>query len=152
MILCLSKKANDYFAYCAEIGSGSNNMSAAWDVLTQISEATHEPVGLWLPKRLQPADAGSYAHGVEVSADYSGEIPDGFVLFDLQACEYLVFQGEPYDEAEFGAAIGSAMKLIDAFDPASLGYEYAEDLAPKMQLAPQGRRGYIELRPVIRLG
>jgi len=34
------------------------------------------------------------------------------------------------------------------FNPEVYGYKYADELAPKMQLAPLGWRGYIEMRPV----
>jgi len=33
-------------------------------------------------------------------------------------------------------------------NPIVYGYEYADALAPRMQLAPMGWRGYIEMRPV----
>jgi len=70
-----------------------------------IKEALYEPVGLWLPDNMRPADTGLYAQGVEVPADYAGEIPEGFDLMDLPACKMLVFQGEPFRDEDFEEAI-----------------------------------------------
>ena len=40
------------------------------------------------------------------------------------------------------------MQRIGSFNPQVYGYEYAPELAPRMQLAPEGWRGYIEMLPV----
>jgi AraC family transcriptional regulator len=148
LILKRSKSADNYFDYCGEVGCGENHASAPWDVLTTIKEALYEPVGLWLPEVMRPEGTGVYAHGVEVPATYAGKIPDGFDVIDLAPCKLLVFQGEPYDDCDFQTAVGLCMERIEKFNPEVYGYRYAPELAPKMQLAPMGWRGYIELHPV----
>ncbi|MHB1484164.1 MAG: helix-turn-helix domain-containing protein [Saccharofermentanales bacterium] len=148
LILRRSKKATHYFEYCDEFGCGTSDNSQPWDILCGIKEALYEPVGVWLPENMRPEGTGIYAHGVEVSADYSGEIPEGFDVIDLEACKMLVFQGEPYDDEIFEEAVGNCMNQIDKFNPEVYGYRYADELAPKMQLVPMGWRGYIEMRPV----
>jgi hypothetical protein len=142
------KTADNYFDYCEEIGCGSGADSAAWDILTQIKEALYEPVGLWLPDNMRPAGTGIYAHGVEVPADYAGVIPEGFDVINLTPCKLLVFQGEPFDDKDYEAAVGACMENNEKFNPEVYGYQYAPELAPKMQLKPWGWRGYIEMRPV----
>ena len=97
---------------------------------------------------MRPEGTGIYAHGVEVAADYAGDIPEGFDVIDLEPCKMLVFQGEPYIEEHYQEAVGACMERIEKFNPEVYGYQYADELAPKMQLAPAGWRGYIELRPV----
>jgi len=151
LILKRSLSADDYVAYATEIGSGTSGASAAWDVLTGIAEALYEPVGLWLPERMRPAGTGMYAHGVEVAADFHGSVPDGFDVLDLAPGTFIVFQGEPYSDADFAAAVGACMARIRTYNPEVYGYRYALDVAPKMQLAPQGWRGYIELWPVVKM-
>jgi AraC-like DNA-binding protein len=148
LILRRSVQADDYFAYCEEVGCGENNASAPWDVLCNIQAALYEPVGVWLPANMRPAGTGSYAHGVEVAFDYAGEIPHGFDVIALAPCKLLVFQGEPYDDEHFETAVGLCMARIGEFNPEVYGYQYADELAPRMQLAPMGWRGYIEMRPV----
>ncbi|HPF86749.1 MAG TPA: AraC family transcriptional regulator [Candidatus Limiplasma sp.] len=148
LILKRSQKAHEYFSYCVEVGCGENSASAPWDILCAIKEALYEPVGLWLPEIMHPAGTGVYAHGVEVPADYAGVIPEGFDVIDLAPCKLLVFQGEPYDDCDFQSAVGACMERIGKFNPEVYGYRYAPDIAPKMQLAPMGWRGYIELYPV----
>jgi len=61
----------------------------------------------------------------------------------------LVFQGEPYDDERFMDAVGQCMDRIKKFNPEVYGYRYAPELAPRMQLAPMGWRGYIEMYPIV---
>lgn len=148
LILRRSKQANEYFAYCQEVGCGTPDAPAPWDILCSIKEALYEPVGVWLPENMRPAGTGVYAHGVEVPFDYAGEIPNGFDVIDLEPCKLLVFQGEPYDDEYYQEAVGNCMGCIGNFNPEVYGYQYADELAPRMQLAPMGWRGYIEMRPI----
>jgi len=148
LLLKRAKAADDYFSYVAEVGCGKQNNSATWDILCEIKEALYEPVGVWLPDNMRPDGTGVYAHGVEVPADYSGAIPDGFDLIDLAPCKLMIFQGEPYKDEDFDKAVLSCMEKIDIFNPQVYGYEFAPEIAPRMQLNPEGWRGYIELRPV----
>ena len=148
LILRRAKKAADYFEYMGEVGCRTPEKPEPWDILTGIKEALYEPVGVWLPENMRPEGTGIYAHGVEVPADFLGEIPEGFDVIDLAPCKFLVFQGEPYDDARYGEAVGLCMERIEKFNPEVYGYRYADELAPRMQLAPMGWRGYIEMRPV----
>lgn len=151
LILRRSRNAGDYFAYCEEIGCGENNQSEPWDILSRIKEALYEPVGLWLPENMRPAGTGVYAHGVEVPCDYSGEIPEAFDVIELEPCKLLVFQGAPYNDEVFEDEVSMCMERIERFNPEVYGYQYADELAPKMQLCPMGWRGYIEMRPIRRM-
>ena len=97
---------------------------------------------------MRPKGTGIYAHGVEVPVDYLGKVPEGFDVIDLDPCKMLVFQGEPYDDEKFQDAVGACMDRIEKFNPEVYGYQFADELSPRMQLAPMGWRGYIEMRPV----
>jgi hypothetical protein len=150
LILRRSKQADEYFAYTAELGC--DTISTAWDTMSGIKEALGEPVGLWLPDNMRPVGTGIYAHGVEVPADYSGKVPEGFDVIDLAPCKFIVFQGEPYNDEDYGK-VDDLFKMggMEKFNPEVYGYKYAPEMAPRMQLAPQGWRGYIEMRPVVRM-
>jgi AraC family transcriptional regulator len=148
LILKRSRAADNYFAYCEEMGCGENGNSAPWNILCGIKEALYEPAGLWLPENMRPAGTGIYAHGVEVAAKYDGAIPEGFDTIDLAPCKLLIFQGEPYNDEDFETAVGICMERIAKFNPEVYGYQYAPELAPRMQLSPLGWRGYIEMHPV----
>lgn len=152
LILFRSKNATHYGEYCEEVGCGSHDNSAPWDILCGIKEAINEPIGVWLPKSMRPEGTGIYAHAVEVAANYSGEVPAGFDIIDLPKCKYLVFQGEPYDDDKYDDAIGELWENIADFNPAVYGYEWDDEAAPKFQLAPMGWRGYIEGRAVKKIG
>ena len=142
MILKRGQKATHYFEYCEEIGCD------VWGILCSIKEALYEPIGMWMPENLRPAGSSVYTQGVEVPLDYAGEIPEGCEMIELPACKMLIFQGQPYDDEKFTEAINELWKQTENFNPEVYGFEWADEIAPKFQLAPMGYRGYIEGRPV----
>lgn len=142
VILKRGVKATHYFEYCGEVGCD------VWDALSHIKEAMYEPIGMWLPNGMIKPGTSTYVQGVEVPADYSGEVPDGFELMDLPSCKVMVFQGEPYDDSRFQEAIGEVWEVMKRYNPEVYGFEWADEDAPRFQLAPMGYRGYIEARPV----
>jgi AraC-like DNA-binding protein len=135
-------KAHEYFEYCEEVGCD------VWGVLTSVKEALYEPVGLWLPQSMRPANTSEYVQGVELPLDWNGIVPAGYELADFPQAMMMVFQGEPYNDDDFRDEVAAVMAKIDAFDPALYGYAWAPEAAPSFQLAPAGWRGYIEARPV----
>lgn len=142
LILKRGIKATHYFEYCEEVGCD------IWGILTSIKDALYEPIGLWLPRNMITAGTSVYAQGVEVPKDYSGEVPEGFEIIDLPPCKMMVFQGQPYDDEQFGEAIGKVGEVIEHYDPTIYGFEWAEEDGPRFQLEPRGYRGYIEAKPV----
>jgi hypothetical protein len=97
---------------------------------------------------LRPANTSEYVQGVELPVDWRGIVPEGYELADFGPAMMMVFQGEPYDDGEFEAAVGAVMEKIDCFDPGLYGFSWDPASAPRFQLEPQGWRGYIEARPV----
>lgn len=144
-IIKRGNKATHYFEYCEEVGCD------IWETLSSIKEAMYEPAGMWLPEHLIAPGTSQYVQGVEVSENYTGQIPDGFEVIELPPCKLMVFQGEPYEDEKFGEAIESLWAVINKYNPKIYGFEWADDLAPRFQLEPQGYRGYIEARPVKQL-
>ncbi len=141
MILKRGIKAEEYFAYCEEVGCD------IWGTLTSIKEALGEPMGLWLPERMRPDGTSTYVQGVEVAEDYAGIVPEGYDLIDMPAAKIMVFQGEPYDDEIFIEAIAALRKAIEKYDPRIYGFKWKED-GIQFQLEPQGYRGYIEGKEV----
>ena len=136
-IIKRGRKATDYFEYCDEVGCD------IWGLLVSMCQAGQEPLCLWLPPHLR-AGASEYVQGVEVPTDYAGPIPEGLDVIDLPATTYLRFQGEPFAEEDYCAAIQEIWEAIAAYDPAQAGYAWDES-SPRIQLEPRGERGYIEL-------
>ena len=134
-------KAQDYFAYCGEVGCD------VWGTLTSLDSLCGEPVCMWLPERLVKPGTSVYIQGVEVPEDYSGAVPEGFELIDLPECDYLMFQGEPFREEDYCEAIAAIQTAVSRYAPEVSGWEWDKD-SPKIQLEPVGERGYIELHPV----
>ncbi len=142
LILKRGVNAKDYFEYCDEVGCD------VWGLLCSVKEALYEPIGMWLPETLRPPGTSVYAQGVEVSADYAGEVPDGFEIIDLPPCRMMVFQGPPFEDERFDEAITEIWDVMKGYNPELYGFKWADGDAPRFQLEPQGYRGYIEARPV----
>lgn len=83
-----------------------------------------------------------------MSADYTGEIPEGFDLIDLPSCKMMIFQGQPYNDEKFEEAIGELWDVMKKINPEIYGFTWADNDGPRFQLVPMGYRGYIEARPV----
>ena len=131
-------KAADYFAYCEEVGCD------VWGILTSIKSISNEPVSMWLPKKLIPAGTSEYVQGVEVALGYQGPVPEGFEVIRLPKCKYLMFRGEPFNEENYCEAIEQLQAAIEKYDPTLGGFKWDTE-NPRIQLEPQGTRGYIEL-------
>lgn len=134
-------KAIDYFEYCNEVDCD------VWGLLKSIKSLNGEPVCLWLSTQYIKEGTSVYVQGVEVENDYDGEIPGGFDVIELPAAKYLMFQGEPFEEEDFCAAIEQVQEAIQKYDPTMIGYEW-DFSQPKVQLEPIATRGYIELYPI----
>lgn len=142
LLLRRGRTAHTYIDYAQEVGCD------VWGILASIKEALYEPVGLWLPESMRLEGTSVYAQGVDVPVTYQGILPEGFDVIDLPACTMLLFQGDPYEESCFSDTIEAVMTQIDRYDPALENCRWAPDDAPRIQLEPQGYRGYIEARPV----
>ena len=141
-LLRRGKKAEEYFAYCEEVGCD------VWDVLLSVKGALYEPAGMWLPPAMVTPGTSRYVQGVEVPADYASVVPEGFELIGLAPCKLMVFQGAPYDDEVFAEEISYVQKAMARYDPTFYGFRWADDDGPRIQLEPRGSRGYIEARPV----
>lgn len=87
-------KAKQYFEYCEEVGCD------VWGLLISMKSISGEPVCLWLPDKYVKPGTSQYVQGVEVESDYCGQVPEGFDMISLPACQYLKFQGEPFAEED----------------------------------------------------
>lgn len=141
VVIKRGKEAKDYWKYCEEVGCD------VWGLLSSIKCIDGEPVCLYLPPQYIKPGTSEYVQGAEVPVDYAGEIPEGFDVINLPKCKYIMFRGEPFEEADFGEAIQQVRDAVKKYDPKLIGY-YWDDTNPRIQLEPVGTRGYIELYPV----
>lgn len=136
-------KAEDYFTYCEEVGCD------VWGLLMSMDSLCGEPVCLWLPEQYRKPGTSTYVQGVEVETGCDSIVPEGFDVITLPEADYLVFQGEPFREEDYCAAIQAVQQAMRKYDPAVIGYQW-DDSNPRIQLEPRGERGYVELRAVKR--
>ena len=141
VIIKRGKKATEYMKYCEEVGCD------IWGLLVSMKSLCGEPVCLWLPEAYIKPGTSRYVQGVEVAEDYTGEIPDGFDVIELPKAQYLMFQGEPFQEEDYQQAIAEIWEAEKNYDPSLIGYQW-DDANPRIQLEPIGTRGYIELVPI----
>lgn len=139
-------KAVDYYEFCSEAGCDASDK--IWGVLSSVKEAMYEPIGMWLPEHMISEGTSKYVQGVELPLDYSKPVPEGYEMIEVPACKMMVFQGQPYDDEHFEDAISDIWDIMKIYDPRIYGYDWADEEAPRFQLAPMGYRGYIEARPV----
>ncbi len=95
-------------------------------------------------------DERAYFFGAGVEADYAGAVPEGFELRgEFPDSYYIVFSHPPFDYLE---ANKDVMKRVEEmawnFDPASIGYEWNEDVCQIYQRHYPEGLGYQILRPV----
>lgn len=140
-IIKRGRAAEDYFAYCDEVGCD------VWGLLCSMEALDGEPVCLWLPDALIAPGTSRYVQGVETALDSDAPVPEGFDAITLEAGQFLMFQGEPFREEDYSQAICDVQQAMNRYDPSLLGYEW-NDALPRVQLEPRGQRGYIELRGV----
>ena len=129
-------KADDYFPYCEEVGCD------VWGTLMSMDSLCGEPVCLWLPEKYKKPGTSTYVQGVETQPNYSGVIPEGFDIIQLPEADYLMFQGEPFNEEDYCQAIMAVRHAMQRYEPSLIGYEW-DDSNPGIQLEPRGERGYI---------
>lgn len=133
--------AEDYFSYCEEVGCD------IWGLLVSMKSLCGEPVSLWLPEQYRKPGTSKYVQGVEAELSYDGVVPEGFDVIELPQATYMLFQGEPFAEADYEEAIAQVWEAIKRYDPTTVGYEW-DETNPRIQLEPIGTRGYMELLPV----
>ena len=141
VIIKRGKTATEYMKYCEEVGCD------IWGLLVSMKSLCGEPVCLWLPEAYIKPGTSQYVQGVEAAENYTGEIPDGFDVIELPKAQYLMFQGEPFQEEDYQQAIAEIWRAEKNYDPSLIGYQW-DDANPRIQLEPIGTRGYIELVPI----
>ena len=141
VIIKRGRAAADYWSYCQEVGC------EVWGILTSMESLCGEPVCLWLPEACRTPGTSEYVQGVEVAPDFAGPVPEGFDSITLPAAEYLMFQGEPFEEEDYEIAIAQLERAVKNYHPEVLGLAW-DPANPRIQLEPIGTRGYIELWPV----
>ena len=129
---------DNYWDYSMEVGCD------VWGILKSI---TPEPVCMWLTDKYRTKGTSIYVQGVELPIDWNGKVIDGFDIVEMDACEYLMFQGEAFEEEYYEEAIKEVERAMDKYNPALIGVKWSTR-EPRIQLEPRGERGYIELRAI----
>ena len=93
-----------------------------------------------------------YSYGLGLPLDYSGEIPDGFEVYEYPDSYYLMFYHPPFDFLKDCAEVMRRVEnLAWSFDPATKGFAWNENLLQDYQIVWPETIGYELLRPVTKL-
>lgn len=143
LILMRASKAQDYWSFCEEKGCD-------WEGLLNSIDCKFDNAAiLELPKRLIISGTTSCAAGVEVPYNYEGKVPEGCDCIQLNECEMIYFQTEPFEnDDDFGIAIDNVSKAVSSYNPKQYGYEYAFDMAPKYNYGASKEMGAKQAIPV----
>lgn len=146
LIFQRSRKAEDYFSYCQEMG-------CEWEgLLNSIPEKFDVAALIELPKCLIKEGYSSVASGVEVPLDYKAKVPEGYEIAELENCQMLYFYSEPYEnEEDFCIAIESVYKAIERYKPANFGYQYDYDKAPSLNFGADAATGAKIAVPAVKI-
>ena len=144
LILMRGLTAEDYFALCAEIGYDK------WEILeSQLAQHALDKVScVTLPPHMIKLGTSKAAFGIEMPADYGGEIPEGFEIIDLSAYTYMWFQGAPYAGEEWFVYAREEMhRTINNYKPELYSYAFARDEAPSYVFGASAVTGAREMIP-----
>lgn len=147
LMLLRSEHATDYWTFCEEKGCDWTGL------LNSIPEKLDISGLIELPRQLVKPGTSAVGAGVELPADYDGKkVPAGYELIDLEPCEMLYFQTEPYeDEEAFCVAIDAAQRAYARYDPSRYGLAYAFERAPKFNYGADTTMGAKLSMPVVRI-
>ncbi len=146
LMLTRSKHAHDYWSYCEE-------MCCEWEGLFNSVPAKFDTAAiLTLPPSLMKEGYSSIASGIEIPYEYDGELPKHCEIVNLEPCDMLYFQSQPFKtDEEFFELMDAVFKAVETYDVTAYGYEYADDLAPRFNFGGCGGKGAKLAIPVKRL-
>lgn len=101
--------------------------------------------GAWLDPRGKEHIYG-LSYGMEVPADWEGEIPSGCEVFEVDATRYLVFNHPPYPAEDHGNVTASGWKALGAYDPGKEGFAWRDASFPVYESDDEA--GYTLMRGV----
>jgi AraC family transcriptional regulator len=111
--------ATDYFDFWAKLEGSEWDCQRVDGILASLT--ANAQIGGWYEENGKKG----YLYGVEVPVGYPGPVPDGMVMMDIPATEYVVFRHPPYDFDSQDAAVWKAIrKAVASYDPRTAGYEW----------------------------
>jgi AraC family transcriptional regulator len=123
---------------------GRDRCSEVEGVLESIPKSFNSVRGGWF---YQDGKQG-YMYGIDVPADYAGEVPEGMESLLIREAPYAVFHHPPYDYATMERSVGRALnKIIESWNPAEHGYEWDKSL-PTYQRHNPPKYGHAIVKPL----
>jgi len=119
--------AEDYFGFWRVVAARGLDCPKVEGTLASLT--ANAQIGGWFSR----GGKVGYLYGVELSADYSGPIPEGMEAIVIPAGSYAVFHHPPYDYAREDEAVCKALKsALAAWEPGARGFRW-DDRIPLWQ-------------------
>jgi AraC-like DNA-binding protein len=104
-------------------------------------------IGSWIYKN----GKRGFMYGIEVPANYAGEIPEGMECMPVPENSYAVFHHPPYNYSTLELSVDKALdRYIAGWDPAQHGYEW-DDSLPTYQRHNPLKYGQACIKPLKKL-
>ena len=141
-----SRRGHDSWSFCEE-------MCCDWEGLLNSIPAKYDTAAiLTLPPFMARGGYSQIAAGVELPFHYDGQVPEGYEITELEPCEMLYFQSQPFEtEEEFFSLIGQILRAPSQYNPQAYGLAYAYEIAPSFNFGGCGGKGAKIAVPVRRL-
>jgi AraC-like DNA-binding protein/predicted transcriptional regulator YdeE len=137
--------ASDYMDFWKkdEVKYGRDRCDEVDGVLSSI-KSFNGIIGSWI---YQNGKRG-YMYGIEVPANYAGEVPEGMECLSFPESHYAVFHHPPYDYSKMELSVHEALgKSMESWNPAEHGYQWRDDL-PIYQRHNPLKYGQAFLKPI----
>lgn len=135
-----------YWSFCQEMG-------CEWEgLLNSMPQKFDTAAFLMLPASLAEEEQSLAAAGIEVPLEYDGEIPEGYEVAELDACEMLYFQTQKYEsEEDFVTYLTAVGKAMMQYDYETYGFARDDSLAPVFNFGAYAQYGAKMAVPVRRV-
>ena len=139
-------RCGGYWEFCQEMGCD-------WEgLLNSNPEKFDTAAFLTLPSEFGKGGVSLAAAGIEVPAEYDGEIPEGYEVVEMEPCEMLYFQTQKYEnEEDFGTYLKAVFKAVEEYDYAGFGFERDNSIAPVFNFGADAQHGAKLAVPVRRV-
>lgn len=135
-----------YWSFCQEMG-------CEWEgLLNSNPEKFDTAAFMMLPDNLGKEGQALAAAGIEVPLEYDGEIPEGYEVTELEACDMLYFQSQKYEkEDEFVTYLKAVEKAVEEYDYEAYGFRRNDNIAPVFNFGADKEHGAKMAVPVMRV-
>ena len=135
-------------AIAAQVGYSQFYCSKAarvWGLRESIKGTLGGVIAAWINDRAK----AKYVWGVEMPAEFSGPVPEGFECYLAKECDYVKFS-HPDEEQSHEAITEAVWNVSETWDPKAHGWEWNDADNPVYE-DDREDEGYMVIKPIMRI-